>query len=353
MTFAPILFATAFVISAVAEYYAIAGLVAIFASNPVGAIVLGAALAAGKLVAASWLYRNWEEAPRLLKYYFTSAVLILSLITSMGIFGYLSKAHLEQSVVIGESASKVAIYDEKIKAEKENIEANRKALKQMDEGVDQILGRSTDEKGADKAVAVRRSQQKERTRLQNEISQSQKSIAELNDARAPIAADVRKVEAEVGPIKYVAELVYGESSTEMIDKAVRLMIILIIFVFDPLAILLLIAANMELKKTVQKVIVEPVVIEKKEEPVMEKPSAVTPKKPKKPIKPRKPIPSVPKKKPAKPKVPKKTPTKPRTPKKPVVPRKKPTRKVSIGSGEDVSQDDTITIRKSTVYRFDA
>ena len=120
MTFAPILFATAFVISAVAEYYAIAGLVAIFASNPVGAIVLGAALAAGKLVAASWLYRNWEEAPRLLKYYFTSAVLILSLITSMGIFGYLSKAHLEQSVVIGESASKVAIYDEKIKAEKEN-----------------------------------------------------------------------------------------------------------------------------------------------------------------------------------------------------------------------------------------
>ena len=352
MTFALVLFASAFLISAVAEYYAIAGLVAIFASNPIGAIILGCALAAGKLVAASWLYRNWLEAPRFLKYYFTAAVLILSLITSMGIFGYLSKAHLEQSVVIGESASKLIVYDEKIKTEKENIEANRKALKQMDDGVDQILGRSTDEKGADKAVAIRRSQQKERVRLQNEILQSQKSIAELNDARAPIAAETRKIEAEVGPIKYVAELVYGDSSSEMIDKAVRLMIILIIFVFDPLAILLLIAANMELKKTSRKVIVEPAAIEKKEEePAMEKPSAVTPRKPKKPIKPRKPTPSVPKKKPAKPKVPKKTPTKPRTPKKPRVPKKKPTRKVSIGSGEDVSGDDVITIRKSTVYRF--
>ena len=115
MTFAGILFLTAFLISAVAEYYAIAGLVAIFASNPIGAIILGCALAAGKLVAASWLYRNWQEAPRLLKYYFTLSVLILSLITSMGIFGYLSKAHLEQSVVIGESADKLLIYDEKIK----------------------------------------------------------------------------------------------------------------------------------------------------------------------------------------------------------------------------------------------
>jgi hypothetical protein len=353
MTFAQILFTTAFLISAVAEYYAIAGLVAIFASNPIGAIILGCALAAGKLVAASWLYRNWNDAPRLLKYYFTSAVLILSLITSMGIFGYLSKSHLEQSVVVGESASKVLVYDEKIKTEKENIEANRKALKQMDEAVDQILGRSTDEKGADKAVAIRRSQQKERVRLQNEILQSQKSIAELNDARAPLATDVRKIEAEVGPIKYVAELVYGESSTEMIDRAVRLMIILIIFVFDPLAILLLIAANMEMRKNTPKVVVQEAVIEKKEEPIMEKPSAVTPRKPRKPTVPKKPKPSIPKKKPKKPAVPKKKPSKPRTPKKPTVPRKKPIKKTSIGSGEDVTPDDVITIRKSTVYRFDS
>ena len=352
MIFALVLFASAFLISAVAEYYAIAGLVAIFASNPIGAIILGCALATGKLVAASWLYRNWLEAPKFLKYYFTAAVLILSLITSMGIFGYLSKAHLEQSVVIGESASKLSIYDEKIKTEKENIEANRKALKQMDEGVDQVLGRSTDEKGAANAVAIRKSQQKERSRLQSEILQSQKSIAELNDARAPIAAETRKIEAEVGPIKYVAELIYGDSSTEMISKAVRLMIILIIFVFDPLAILLLIAANMELKKSqpVKQVVINEVIEKKEEDPIMEKPSAVAPRKPKKPIAPKKPKPSVPKKKPIKPKVPKKKPTTPKTPKKPI-PKRKPVKRVSIGSGEDAGVDDIITIKKSTVYRF--
>ena len=288
-----------------------------------------------------------------MKLYMSAAVVVLMLITSMGIFGFLSKAHNDQNLVSGDVQSKIAVYDEKIKTAKENIDANRKALKQMDEAVDQVMGRSTDEKGAEKAVAIRRSQAKERARLLSDIAAEQKTIAQLSEERAPIAADVRKVEAEVGPIKYVAELVYGESTTEMIDKAVRLMIILIIFVFDPLAILLLIAANMELKKNAPRVIVEPAVIEKKEEPIMESPSAITPRKPKKPIKPKKPKPSVPKRKPAKPKVPKKTPTKPRTPVKPKVPKKKPVRKVSIGSGEDVAPDDTITIRKSTVYRFDA
>jgi len=252
MNFATILFASAFIISGVAEFYSIAGLVSIFSSQPVASIIMGAALGVGKLVAASWVYRNWNTASRILKYYFTSAVVILSIITSMGIFGYLSKAHLDQSVIIGESASKMSIYDEKIKTAKDNIDANRKALKQMDEAVDQVMARSSSETGADKAVGIRRSQQKERTRLQSEIQAEQKTIATLSEERAPIAAEVRKVEAEVGPIKYVAELVYGDSAEETIGKAVRLMIILIIFVFDPLAILLLIAANMELKKTKEK-----------------------------------------------------------------------------------------------------
>jgi hypothetical protein len=252
MNFATILFASAFIISGVAEFYSIAGLVSIFSSQPIASVVMGAALGVGKLVAASWVYRNWNTTSRILKYYFTIAVVILSIITSMGIFGYLSKAHLDQSVIIGESASKMSIYDEKIKTAKDNIDANRKALKQMDEAVDQVMARSSSETGADKAVGIRRSQQKERTRLQSEIQTEQKTIATLSEERAPIAAEVRKVEAEVGPIKYVAELVYGDSAEETIGKAVRLMIILIIFVFDPLAILLLIAANMELKKSKEK-----------------------------------------------------------------------------------------------------
>ena len=169
---------------------------------------------------------------------------MLMVITSMGIFGFLSKAHSDQSLISGDVLSKIAIYDEKIKTQKENIEANRKALKQMDEGVDSVLGRSADEKGADKAVALRRAQQKERVRLQNEISQSQKSIAELNDARAPIAAEVRKVEAEVGPIKYIAALIYGDNPDQnLLESAVRWVIILLVIVFDQLAIALVLAAN--------------------------------------------------------------------------------------------------------------
>jgi hypothetical protein len=110
------------------------------------------------------------------------------------------------------------------------------------------MARSSDEKGADKAAALRRSQQRERTQLLNTIAESQKRISSLNEEKAPISADLRKVEAEVGPIKYVAEMIYGSSSPELLDKAVRWVIIMIIFVFDPLAILLLIAANMEMKK---------------------------------------------------------------------------------------------------------
>ena len=166
------------------------------------------------------------------------------ILTSMGIFGYLSKAHSDQSLVSGDSLAKVAIYDEKIKTAKDNIDANRKALKQMDEAVDQVMGRSNDEKGADKAVNIRRSQQKERTRLQSEIAAEQKTIGALNEEAAPLRAEFRKVEAEVGPIKYIAALVYGDNpDANVLEKAVRLVIIMIVLVFDPLALTLILAAN--------------------------------------------------------------------------------------------------------------
>jgi hypothetical protein len=209
---------------------------------------MGVALGVGKITAAIWLKLNWHRASITYKLYLVPALVFLMLLTSMGIFGFLSKAHSDQSLVSGDVTSKIAIYDEKIKTEKENIEANRKALKQMDEGVDQVLGRSADEKGADKAVALRRSQQKERVRLQAEILQSQKSIAELNNTRAPIAAEVRKVEAEVGPIKYIAALVYGDNpDTNILERAVRWVIILIVAVFDPLALMLILAAQQSIK----------------------------------------------------------------------------------------------------------
>jgi len=246
MILAWLLLLTGLTISAVAIYYSVVGLTAIFSAAAIPIIIMGSALEIGKLVCASWLKANWERAPRFMKYYMISAVMVLMLITSMGIFGFLSKAHNDQNLVSGDVQSKIAIYDEKIKTARENIEANRKQLKQMDEAVDQIMGRSTDEKGADKANAVRKSQQRDRQALAKDIEANQKIIASLNDEAAPIRAEIRKVEAEVGPIKYIAKFIYGDKGADenMLEQAVTWIIILIVIVFDPLAVIMLLAAQM-------------------------------------------------------------------------------------------------------------
>jgi hypothetical protein len=245
MILAVLLLATGLIISAVAIYYSVIGLAAIFAAAAIPIYIMGGSLEVAKLVCASWLKENWHRAPALMKIYMTTAVLVLMFITSMGIFGFLSKAHSDQSLVSGDVTSKIAIYDEKIKTAKDNIDVNRKALKQMDEAVDQVMGRSQDEKGADKAVALRRAQQKERARLQSEIAAEQKTVSILAEERAPIAAEIRKVEAEVGPIKYIAAFVYGDNTdANLLEKAVTWVIILIVIVFDPLAVIMLLAAQM-------------------------------------------------------------------------------------------------------------
>ena len=231
-------------ISAVAVWYSVAGLVAIFAAAAIPIIIMGVVLEVSKLVATVWLKMNWRIAPKLIRTYLIIAITILMLITSMGIFGFLSKAHLDQAVPTGDVVDQVSLLDEKIKTQRENIDASRKALKQMDEAVDQVMARSTDEKGADKAASLRRSQQRERNQLQNDIAKAQNSIAKLNEERAPIAKDLRKIEAEVGPIKYIAALLYGDDPDQnLLEKAVRWVIIIIVIVFDPLAVILLLASQ--------------------------------------------------------------------------------------------------------------
>ena len=244
LSFSNLTLLVALSLSSVAAWYSIIGLTAIFAGAVVPVIIMGSILEIGKITTTVWLRRYWHRAGLLLKMYLVPAVIALALLTSMGIFGFLSKAHMDQGITSGDVQAKIALYDEKIKISKENIDANRKALKQMDEAVDQIMSRSTSETGADKAVAVRRGQQKERERLFTEIEAEQKKITKFNEERAPIAAEVRKVEAEVGPIKYIAALIYGDNTdSNMLESAVRWVIILLVVVFDPLAIALVLAAN--------------------------------------------------------------------------------------------------------------
>ena len=248
MIFAYIILFTALLLSAVAAYYSIAGLTAIFAAAVIPVIIMGGTLELGKVVATVWLHNNWRRINWAYKTYLLPAIVLLMLLTSMGIFGFLSKAHSDQSLVSGDAMSKVAIYDEKIATEKENIAQAKKALEQMNAQVDQVLGRSDTERGAERAVSIRKNQAKERVSLQAEITKSQKIIQKLQEERAPIAAEFRKVEAEVGPIKYIAALLYGDNPDQnILERAVRWVIILIVIVFDPLALCLILAGNKQLE----------------------------------------------------------------------------------------------------------
>jgi predicted nucleic acid-binding Zn-ribbon protein len=248
MIFGFLILVIAISISVIAAWYSIAGLVAIFAAAAVPVIIMGAALEAGKIAATVWLHNNWERAGWRFKAYLVPAVVFLMILTSMGIFGFLSKAHLDQNIVSGDGMAKVAIYDEKIKTARENIDANRRALKQMDEAVDQLMARTTDDTGAQRAANLRRNQARERTALQADIAKNQQAIAQYNEERAPLAAEYRKIEAEVGPIKYIAALIYGEGTdVNALEQAVRWVIILIVIVFDPLALALILAGNKQLE----------------------------------------------------------------------------------------------------------
>ena len=231
-------------ISAVAVWYSVAGLVSIFAAAVVPIMVMGIALELSKLVATVWLKMNWKIAPVMMRTYLVVAIIILMFITSMGIFGFLSKAHLDQAVPTGDVAARVQMIDDKIKTEQDNVAAAKAALTQMDNQVNERLSRSTDDKGAERAVQIRKNQAKERKTLQNDIATSQKEIAKLREERAPIASELRKVEAEVGPIKYIAALIYGDNPDQnILEKAVRAVIIIIVAVFDPLAVVLLLASQ--------------------------------------------------------------------------------------------------------------
>lgn len=249
---------TALTLSAIAAWYSILGLTAIFAAAVIPVIIMGLSLELGKVVTTVWLHRYWDRAGFALKAYLLPAVLVLAMITSMGIFGFLSKAHIEQGVTTSDAGSQVAIIDERIKTYRENIDSQRvnidtarNAVKLLDEQVTARIGMGFDDgTGAERAVQIRRQQRAERealakeiTEAQNEIQRLNTEISKLNEERIPLAANLRKIEAEVGPIKYIAALIYGDNPDQnTLERAVRWVIILLVIVFDPLALVLIMAA---------------------------------------------------------------------------------------------------------------
>lgn len=238
----------AIAISGVAAYYSILGLVAIFAAAAMPVIIMGSVLEAGKIMTAVWLHRNWHRAGLAYKLYLVPSVVFLMLLTSLSVFGFLSKAHLDQGIPTGDVAAQIELIDTKITTQRENINATRKVLTQMDGAVDEVLARSKTEQGARNANTLRNQQAKDRTKLQDDIGKAQAEIAKLNEERAVVARDLRKIEAEVGPVKYVAALIYGDNpDANLLEKAVRWVIILIVGVFDPLAIVLILAGTKQIE----------------------------------------------------------------------------------------------------------
>tara|TARA_B000000475_G_scaffold271793_1_gene270557 strand:+ start:2988 stop:3908 length:921 start_codon:yes stop_codon:yes gene_type:complete len=238
-------FLSAISISVIAAGYSIIGLATLFAGAVTPIIAMGTALEVGKLVAASWLYHNWRsDIPRLLKTYLFTAIIILVFITSMGIFGFLSKAHLDQVKPVSGNNIKIELIDNQIASQQKIIDRSQKTLDLLDKGLEVYI----DKEYVTRGLKERKKQEEERNALNEAINNASDKIAELTNKKATLSLEQDKIEAEVGPIKYIAELIYGENAKDNFDKAVRGVILVLIFVFDPLAVLLLIAANISLRQ---------------------------------------------------------------------------------------------------------
>lgn len=249
-------------ISIIAASYSIIGLAALFAGATTAIIAMGGALEVGKLVIASWLYRNWHNPllPKSIKYYLTSAVIVLVFITSVGIFGFLSKAHLDQVVPENNNKLQIEIIDKQIDQRQKTIDRSQYQLDKMDELIiTQSKESSWFSSSSQRAITERNNQKEERLLLEKTIEESLNKINELTDKKSGIQTEQLKLEADLGPIKYVAEFIYGDEAENHFDKAVRIIIIILIFVFDPVAVLMLISANISLKERRMKL--EPETIE--------------------------------------------------------------------------------------------
>ena len=239
MILAIITLLTALGISAVAAYYSIVGLMAIFSASAISIAIMGVVLEIGKLITASWLYQNWKRVPFLLKSYLTVAVVVLMFITSMGIFGYLSKAHIDQGKGVAEIYLKVDRADGRIETERNNIVRYEKQLTNLDTALNRYLELGAVSKGLQK----REEQEPERKQLVTLINESQERIDDLLTERSEYQLQINSFEVEIGPIKYISALIYGDEALDYIDTAVRAVILTLVFVFDPLAVLLIISAN--------------------------------------------------------------------------------------------------------------
>lgn len=266
MVFALLTLLSALSLATVAGWFSIIGITTIYAGAPLHALIMGVVLECSKLVTTSWLYRNWEYSSLKLKLPLVIFTLTLMLTTSIGVFGFLSKSHLEQNAGTIDNGGKIQRLDQQISREKSIIADNDKVILQLDATINSFIGKDR----ADRALAVRRSQASQRKELRNSIDAAQKKIDEYSDEKLKLESEVRKLELEVGSIRYIAELIHSneEDSSKKIESAVKIFTLIIVLTLDPLAVILLVAANQTLVSVTKKT--------KKEEEISVDPEPTTP-----------------------------------------------------------------------------
>lgn len=250
MIFALLTLLSALSIALVAGWFSIVGFMTIYAGQPFYALIMGAVTEIAKLVTTSWLYRNWQYAGWKLKLPLLYFTLALMTATSIGVFGFLSKAHLEQGSATVDNSAKIDQLNYQIEREKSVVADNEKIIIQLDSAVNSLLEKDL----IDRSLSVRKSQASQRKQLRDSISESQKVIDQLNNEKFKLESEVRKMQLEVGPIRYIAELFYGveENSSKNIESAVKMFTLLLVSTLDPLAVILLIAANHTLMRLKNK-----------------------------------------------------------------------------------------------------
>ena len=231
---------TSLTLATTAAYFSIVGLMTIFSGAVIGIAIMATVLEISKLVSAAWLHYEWDRINNLVRGYFTAAVIVLMLITSMGIFGFLSKAHIDSALVSDTYSLEASIIDTRIAAEQSKLKAAQDRI----ESLDYVLETSQPK---DRNYVNGR-QTEERNNLAITIDKAVDSIVQYNEQKLPIQRLQLEQESELGPVKYIADMIYGSNAKEYYDDAVRWIILVIIFVFDPLAIMLLIVSTAAFKR---------------------------------------------------------------------------------------------------------
>ena len=233
----------ALAISTVAAYYSIVGLMAIFAGATTAIAIMGVVLEIGKLVCASWTFQNWKTSPFTIRSYFIVAVVVLMLITSLGIFGFLSRAHITQSSPTALLVERIERINLKVNQRQTQVSRYQGRLDTLDQALQRYIELGAISKGLSKIGAM----DNETNLLKTKISTLETEIDGLTDKKYGLKTELNLAEVEVGPIRYVASMIYDDVSESQLEEAVRWIIVLLIFVFDPLAVVLVIAANISLR----------------------------------------------------------------------------------------------------------